>query len=469
MDDKSIKKEPKKGFEFSDFQYWSPPISKIELDLPEEAPAPSDFSKWKSSYPTLKAYRPGDAKNISKVQTKDAVQVPTPAAQVTEVPADLSATNSPQAATLPVQNNTATVINSTVQHHYRPETRVVNNYITVNSVNVAQPLPREEPRRPVVANVSSPPVNIIHNHTVVVSNNFQNNVRYANQSPNIHRIHDNDIQTPYNNRVEYRSQNISPPGLPKNGNDYQFAQIPRNVQSNTGKIYKGPAQITRPQGYTANIPPKNQSVDSTIVSSVGKISNEPKRETATVRSQIRQSSTRKEETRVELGNEDVSPSSMTLSSAVDENLQSHINEKTPWWRIIQVLRSIGFFIYTYVTVFRVLHAPEVSIVGATPLYISILVLSAVDVVSASIKAWPKRIWIFWNTENWDSIRYISSVWALIADHELLVDIIPLIANFIVRIYSYRLAELLVDANAVNTLGTPDTYYRTIKFQFSRLV
>ncbi|KAJ3326205.1 hypothetical protein HDV06_000081 [Boothiomyces sp. JEL0866] len=453
-------KVPKKVNEFNDFQYWSPPISRVDIDEPEEEPSKVDFSHWKSTYPTLKPYKQAE-KKVPKLESSKADPPQPSATNVIVNSTNLSVVN--QHITPVSQTNASAVVNNTVNNHHIRETRVTNNYISVNPVNITE-APKKEPNREPHVITTVTPVNIIHNHTVIVNNNVKQEV----QPPFPARV--NAYPSNYYSNIAntYSSPNVSFNNQADSNGFHRANQTPNNQMKFTDP--SGPrSQITSsatnvsqysnstPRITQINIEPRTKqpalqgSGPAESQYSI-KLSAKRKSEVGTVKSEARHSSTNKEESSVRLGNENINPSSMTLSNTVDEKLQSHINEKTPWWRIIQVLRSISFFIYTYITVFKVLGQKEVSVVGAQPLYISILVLSGVDVITTSIKAWPKRIWIFWDTENWDSIRYISSIWALIADHELLVDIIPLIANFIVRVYSYRLAEVLADPHTANTLG-----------------
>lgn len=47
---------------------------------------------------------------------------------------------------------------------------------------------------------------------------------------------------------------------------------------------------------------------------------------------------------------------------------------------------------------------------------------------------------------------MGNVWAIIADHALLLDIVPMFANISLRIYSYRLSELVQNPQAVNSIS-----------------
>ncbi|KAJ3315643.1 hypothetical protein HDV04_002057 [Boothiomyces sp. JEL0838] len=443
MDSNSKAKPRKEGNEFNDFQYWSPPISKIDIDEPEEESSKVDFSHWKSAYPTLKPYKQAESKkSVPKVDEMKLEPSASPKESVSVK--NTNTTAIVQNITPITQNNTTAIVNNTVNNLNSAETRVTNNYISVQPVKIVELAPKvsHKEERPPVA-VRNSPINVIHNHTVIVNNNVQQppyypphtnnypsqpahqpgnvyNAQYGTTGTQIASNYSRGSQASYMN--QHRSTNVNL----VNGS---IGDRRENNGSKAGTQYNSPPSNIR---QIIEEPKRSSYHERPLVESrsLTNISAQRKSESGTVRSDIRQSSARKETT-VELGNETVNPSSMTLSSPVEEKLQSHINEKTPWWRIVQVLRSVTFLIYTYITVFRVLNEPDVSVVGAEPLYISILVLSGVD------------------------IRYIASVWALIADHELLVDIIPLIANFIVRIYSYRLSEVLTDPNAANTLEKTD--------------
>ncbi|KAJ3261969.1 putative choline transporter, neither null mutation nor overexpression affects choline transport [Boothiomyces macroporosus] len=433
------KAKPRKGGEFNDFQYWSPPISKIDIDEPEES-SKVDFSHWKSAYPTLKPYKQAESK-------KSAPKVDEMKLEPSALPKEsVSVKNTVVQNITPItQNNTTAIVNNTVNNNNSAETRVTNNYIAVQPVKIAELAPNvsHKEERPPVA-VRNTPINVIH--TVIVNNNVHHVQQPPYYPPHTNNYHSQPVHQPrnvYNAQYGTTGTQIASNYSRDSQASYMNQHRNTNIDMVNGAIGDRRENNGSKAGTQYNSPPSNirQIIEEPKRSSyherplvesrsLTNISAQRTSESGTVRSDIRQSSARKETT-VELGNETVNPSSMTLSSPVEEKLQSHINEKTPWWRIVQVLRSVTFLIYTYITVFRVLNEPDVSVVGAEPLYISILVLSGVD------------------------IRYIASVWALIADHELLVDIIPLIANFIVRIYSYRLSEVLTDPNAANTLEKTD--------------
>jgi hypothetical protein len=126
---------------------------------------------------------------------------------------------------------------------------------------------------------------------------------------------------------------------------------------------------------------------------------------------------------------------------------------TFWWQKVQLVRAISLGIYTYLTTFDGLGDPKVAALGGKPLLYAILTFSAFDMFFAIVKAWPRRFWVFWNVRDWDALQSISSVWAIIADHELVLDIIPLIGNFALRIYSYRMTELIEDPAVKDTIST----------------
>lgn len=50
---------------------------------------------------------------------------------------------------------------------------------------------------------------------------------------------------------------------------------------------------------------------------------------------------------------------------------------------------------------------------------------------------------------------MGNVWAILADHELLLSLVPLLANLSLRVYSYRLTELVQDPTALNSITDSD--------------
>jgi hypothetical protein len=49
-------------------------------------------------------------------------------------------------------------------------------------------------------------------------------------------------------------------------------------------------------------------------------------------------------------------------------------------------------------------------------------------------------------------RFYDSIWALIADQDLLVDVLPLLFNVVLKVYSYRLAEIIDNPDVRDTIS-----------------
>ncbi|KAJ3349946.1 hypothetical protein HDU91_006321 [Kappamyces sp. JEL0680] len=103
-----------------------------------------------------------------------------------------------------------------------------------------------------------------------------------------------------------------------------------------------------------------------------------------------------------------------------------------WFRIAQVLRAIAMTTHTWITSWPALGDPRVLALNGKALIIAILTATALDVVIA--------------------VQYLGSVWSIVADHSLLLDILPMFANLTLRVYSYRLTELIENPDVLNTIS-----------------
>jgi hypothetical protein len=74
-----------------------------------------------------------------------------------------------------------------------------------------------------------------------------------------------------------------------------------------------------------------------------------------------------------------------------------------WWKKVQLLRALAFGIYTFVTTIQGLNDMRVSKIGGRPLLYALLVFSGIDMFFALVKAWPRKLWIFWDVRNWDAV------------------------------------------------------------------
>ncbi|KAH6600324.1 hypothetical protein BASA61_002327 [Batrachochytrium salamandrivorans] len=85
-----------------------------------------------------------------------------------------------------------------------------------------------------------------------------------------------------------------------------------------------------------------------------------------------------------------------------------------------------------------------------------IVFVVLDVVVAALRAFPKTLWVFWDVNGWDPLEKSWSPWALIADHDLIIDVFPILANVILKVYGYRLAEIV--ANPLARDSITQTHY-----------
>jgi hypothetical protein len=74
-----------------------------------------------------------------------------------------------------------------------------------------------------------------------------------------------------------------------------------------------------------------------------------------------------------------------------------------WWQKVQLLRAVAFGIYTFMTTIEGLKDMRVSKIGGRPLLYAILVFSGIDMLFAVVKAWPRKLWLFWDVRNWDAV------------------------------------------------------------------
>ncbi|KAJ3036303.1 hypothetical protein HDV00_002830 [Rhizophlyctis rosea] len=131
------------------------------------------------------------------------------------------------------------------------------------------------------------------------------------------------------------------------------------------------------------------------------------------------------------------------------------NNFARYFRWFNLARAIATGVYGIVEASRQLKDPVYGDVGARGLLIVTIFFILVEILVAFIKAFPQVLWIFWNTEGWDPYQKYWTVWAIIADHELITDVVPTLVNVILKIYTYRLTEILAEPDAGNTLTQSD--------------
>ncbi|KAJ3049054.1 hypothetical protein HK097_009905 [Rhizophlyctis rosea] len=135
------------------------------------------------------------------------------------------------------------------------------------------------------------------------------------------------------------------------------------------------------------------------------------------------------------------------------------NNFAKWFKIFNLARAVATGVYGIWEASRQLGDDAYVAVGARPLLGVTIFFLIVEILVAFVKAFPKSMWIFWNVRDWDPYAKYWTVWAIVADHELISDVLPVLVNVVLRIFSYRLVEILAEPNAGNTL-TQST------FQFS---
>ncbi|KAJ1340516.1 hypothetical protein BSLG_004901 [Batrachochytrium salamandrivorans] len=173
----------------------------------------------------------------------------------------------------------------------------------------------------------------------------------------------------------------------------------------------------------------------------------------------------------------VSPtvSSATISDREFKNKSpgSPISRLFRWFNF---LRSVATAIYSVYTAARELQNPYMIQLGASGFWIATIVFVVLDVVVAALRAFPKTLWVFWDVNGWDPLEKSWSPWALIADHDLIIDVFPILANVILKVYGYRLAEIVANPLARDSISNSlvllvlfgFTLFYTIMFHAFRL-
>lgn len=146
----------------------------------------------------------------------------------------------------------------------------------------------------------------------------------------------------------------------------------------------------------------------------------------------------------------LNPSHTTLLPQAEEKASISVH-RSIWPKAFQLLRALAFFIHSLFTYIPALTDSRVAALDGKGLIIAILAFSCFDFLIALIRIWPKNFWIFWNVRKINKITNTGTIFSLLADHELLLDIIPLFVNLTLRVYSYRLVELIADPKALNSI------------------
>lgn len=134
------------------------------------------------------------------------------------------------------------------------------------------------------------------------------------------------------------------------------------------------------------------------------------------------------------------------------------SDSEKWWtrlfRFINFLRAIGTTAYGIYTVVSVWNSPLYINLGAKAFLYASLAFLCIDLLMTFIKAFPSIFWICWDVKTWDPFARTFSIWNLVADHELILDVSTLLANIILKIYGFRMGEVVSNSNATDLNGTP---------------
>jgi hypothetical protein len=137
-----------------------------------------------------------------------------------------------------------------------------------------------------------------------------------------------------------------------------------------------------------------------------------------------------------------------------EGKEKKINQFLLWFRIFNCLRAIATAIYSYVVTVQGLTNDGMIKLGSRNLLITSLVTTTVDLFVPLVRLFPQILWCFWDVNTWDPFAKTWTVWALVADHDLLIDIFPILLNVIIKVYIYRVSELISNPNIQDTVVLP---------------
>jgi len=104
------------------------------------------------------------------------------------------------------------------------------------------------------------------------------------------------------------------------------------------------------------------------------------------------------------------------------------------FRMINLYRSIITTGYGAYELYENLIDENIIKFGARPFILISLFFLIVDLFIAFIKAFPNKIWFLWNVTDWDPIRTSWTVWSLVANHNTILDILPVMINVIMKVY-----------------------------------
>lgn len=122
---------------------------------------------------------------------------------------------------------------------------------------------------------------------------------------------------------------------------------------------------------------------------------------------------------------------------------SALRDWTHFFRILDLIRAICTSSYGIFLVVNYWNDPQYIELGATPFFYASLMAFVVDFLSSAVKAFPQWLWFFWDVKTFDPFVRSISIWNLVADHNLIVDMLPLMANVILKVYWFRLGEVVM--------------------------
>lgn len=99
-----------------------------------------------------------------------------------------------------------------------------------------------------------------------------------------------------------------------------------------------------------------------------------------------------------------------------------------YFRFFNFLRALGTSSYGIYMGVKALNSPTYNQMGAYSFLMASLAFLILDLVLTFVRTFPKTLWPFWNVANYDPFERSWSALGLIADHELLIDITPLLVR-----------------------------------------
>lgn len=121
------------------------------------------------------------------------------------------------------------------------------------------------------------------------------------------------------------------------------------------------------------------------------------------------------------------------------------------FRILNLIRALSVASFGIYSAINSIYSSPVQVLGAAPVFIAMVVFYTVDILVSIVKSFPRSLWLFWDIKTFDAFEESNTIWALVADHDLLTDIVPLVMNMSLEIYAYRIAELIANPNAQDSI------------------